>query len=410
MRRGIGHRRVGKMRILLKIMIFLLLLQPGAAVAISRADKNAVYFDHVFYGGESTSEACEGGNIPSSVELDAPIIEAINKNRKIYESASAKTGVPWQMLAGVHYRETTLGRTNPENGDGLYQILNSDYEQGPVSDEEFLEQTIRAAQILQAKTASNVERNRKPLTADTTNTDLIKDTLFGYNGRSSLYAQEAAKYGFDPATEPYEGSPYVMNRFDAQRKSMGIIRVDYGPIDHNNPDTKFGAFTIYSRLSGLTGCTNSGSKVVDVALAELAKNVREVPDGSNKGPRIDIYTDGNAEPWCADFISWVYKEAGQPFSGGLSDGWRIPGAQSLPAWLKANGKWFDKGSSDTPMPGDVVYFIWGGDGDDDHVGIVEKVDGETMITIEGNSSNSVARREYDQYNTHESIVGWGRMK
>jgi len=44
--------------------------------------------------------------------------------------------------------------------------------------------------------------------------------------------------------------------------------------------------------------------------------------GSNHNALLNVYADGNGyEEWCADFISYVYKEAGYPFSGGERDGW-----------------------------------------------------------------------------------------
>ena len=40
----------------------------------------------------------------------------------------------------------------------------------------------------------------------------------------------------------------------------------------------------------------------------------------------------------------------------------------------------------TPQPGDVITFDWNIDGVADHIAIVEKVEGEKVITIEGNTS------------------------
>lgn len=59
----------------------------------------------------------------------------------------------------------------------------------------------------------------------------------------------------------------------------------------------------------------------------------------------------------------------------------------------------------TPLPGDIVFFDWNHNGGLDHVGIVEKVSGEYIYTIEGNSSNRVARRKYKL--TSKDINGYG---
>ncbi len=76
---------------------------------------------------------------------------------------------------------------------------------------------------------------------------------------------------------------------------------------------------------------------MSIAKAELAKNIKEQPIGCDAGnpsrkgscgKEIDKYTDTTLEYWCADFVSWVYAQAGSPFTGGLSGGWRIPGVDS----------------------------------------------------------------------------------
>jgi hypothetical protein len=59
--------------------------------------------------------------------------------------------------------------------------------------------------------------------------------------------------------------------------------------------------------------------------------------------------------------------------------------------------------------GDVVFFDWSGThsiGNIDHVGVVEKVRGGTIITIEGNASNKCRRIPRD----HRYIVGYGRPR
>ena len=72
-------------------------------------------------------------------------------------------------------------------------------------------------------------------------------------------------------------------------------------------------------------------------------------------------------------------------------------------WFKARAQWRD--SSYTPAPGDLIFFDWDGDGVSEHVGIVERAEGGVVYTIEGNSSDSVARRCY----AHDSvkITGYG---
>ncbi len=84
-----------------------------------------------------------------------------------------------------------------------------------------------------------------------------------------------------------------------------------------------------------------------VAVAEqlLAAGVREVPAGSNGGAGVLAITDGHAEAWCADFVSFAYWRAGLPLTGGLSGGWRIAGALALRSWFVARGRWMPRAAA-----------------------------------------------------------------
>ena len=46
------------------------------------------------------------------------------------------------------------------------------------------------------------------------------------------------------------------------------------------------------------------------------------------------------------------------------------------------------------VPGDIIFFDWGGDGVPDHVGIVEKTEGGTAYTVEGNSGDACRENSY----------------
>jgi hypothetical protein len=138
---------------------------------------------------------------------------------------------------------------------------------------------------------------------------------------------------------------------------------------------------------------------VAVALALLARGIRET--SQNFGADIAIFTDGNAEPWCADFVSFVLLRAGRPFSGGASGGWRIPWVPEIEAWFRARGRWFPHAFA-APLPGDVVNFSWG------HTGIVVAVRGAELVTVEGNHADAVATRTIADWRADATIVGFGR--
>jgi hypothetical protein len=145
----------------------------------------------------------------------------------------------------------------------------------------------------------------------------------------------------------------------------------------------------------------AGAGPVAVAEQLLALGVREEPLGSDSGPLVLAITDGHAEPWCADFVSYAYWKAGQPVTGGLSGGWRIAGALALRRWFMDRGRWTFRAQAH-PQPGDTVYFTW------DHVGLVRRVVGDTLETIEGNASHRVRLKTYANGHQHTGIDGFGR--
>ncbi len=221
-------------------------------------------------------EDCNSNNIILSAPLDegldyagSPILrdsekEAIATNQPTYEDAAKQADIPWQMIAAIHLKEHGLKRDNPSNGQGIYQFVNKQggpYPAGPVNDQEFLRQTILAAEFIKSKTAGNYPENHT-LSATDTNPNAVKDTFYSYNGRA--YAKQAESNGFDPKTQAYEGSPYVMTKADAKRDpnvnptTWGQIKRDHGDIEYP-ANNSYGAFVIYGALAGISmGCSSSG--------------------------------------------------------------------------------------------------------------------------------------------------------
>ena len=75
-------------------------------------------------------------------------------------------------------------------------------------------------------------------------------------------------------------------------------------------------------------------------------------------------------------------------------------------WFKSKDQWLD--GSEEPEAGMIIFFDWASDGLDgsgDHTGIVEKVEGGTVYTIEGNSGDKVCENQYSIGN--KEILGYG---
>jgi hypothetical protein len=135
-----------------------------------------------------------------------------------------------------------------------------------------------------------------------------------------------------------------------------------------------------------TAGTSAGQAVLNAVRDEIG--VTEQPPGSNDAPRIAQYRQATVGsgvgPWCAYFTSWAAREAGVPLGdagqgfGRVDDVW---------AWAERSGKAIPAAGAQ-PQPGDLI--VW-----DEHIGVVESVGPDGAIsTIEGNSSDSVARRTY----------------
>jgi hypothetical protein len=78
---------------------------------------------------------------------------------------------------------------------------------------------------------------------------------------------------------------------------------------------------------------------------------------SNHQALLTDYTDGNSyEEWCADFVSYVYREAGYPFTNGERDGWDEYDADNI----QYMGLTMHAASNYTPQPGDIAYFDYPG--------------------------------------------------
>jgi cell wall-associated NlpC family hydrolase len=149
---------------------------------------------------------------------------------------------------------------------------------------------------------------------------------------------------------------------------------------------------------------DAGARRVAAAAAELG--VREAPPGSNDGPRIAEYRTavpgGPVGRWCAYFVSWVAKQSGTPLG---ENGQGFAAVQGVRSWLKGSGR-LSEGPAAVGRPGDLVFFDGNRDGVWDHIGLVEAIlpDG-TVRTIEGNSSDSVRRRD----RSRSDIVAFGTL-
>jgi len=131
-----------------------------------------------------------------------------------------------------------------------------------------------------------------------------------------------------------------------------------------------------------------GEAAVQIALSQVG--VCEAT-GRNDGIPAQRYANGRREPWCGDFVAWVYHQAGQQLPGNPK--W-LSGVQYMEDKLKAAGLYH----TGTPAAGDIIFFSNPDAGSDvtdgRHAGVVVGVDAGNVHTIEGNAGNCVRQRSY----------------
>lgn len=118
------------------------------------------------------------------------------------------------------------------------------------------------------------------------------------------------------------------------------------------------------------------------------------------------YAEGADESWCADFVSWVMRDAGRPLSNPNSGSWRIPGVYTLQEYYQSAGRFHEAGYS--PRPGDVIMYNtpspFG-----QHTNIVLGFDGRTVTTIGGNENGRIRLHEFTLADD-PGVVGFGVLQ
>ena len=139
-------------------------------------------------------------------------------------------------------------------------------------------------------------------------------------------------------------------------------------------------------------------QMLTVAAGEVG--IMEVPPGSNRGPKVDIYVStaglnpAGQFPWCQCFVYWCFNTAANALSipnpcvktGGVQEHWNlannVPAARRiLPAEAQAQPSLI--------VPG--TLFLLRTSGTTGHIGIIQEVSGNQLTTIEGNTNDGGSR-------------------
>jgi hypothetical protein len=157
---------------------------------------------------------------------------------------------------------------------------------------------------------------------------------------------------------------------------------------HNSPYISTGA---YVGPDSLSVCRQ---KLLSIALREVG--MRE-ETGNNDGKRVEEYLAAvklkSPDPYCAAFLSWVYKQEGfaKPRSGWSPD--LVPLSRLTYHALPAN----------------IVGFYFPELGRVAHVGMIELVHHKWAVTIEGNTNVSGSREGEGVYRKRRHLKSIYRM-
>ena len=168
---------------------------------------------------------------------------------------------------------------------------------------------------------------------------------------------------------------YLTPNFDMFASAYNNYIPQYYPFNFSSFNfSKFGSIT--QRKSSNS---NLGNSIVNTALKYKGYNEK---DGSYKK-----FTGGRSEAWCADFVTYVTKEAFRANGKSVPTGFGSPAVKNLKQWGKDNNCYITDVSK--AKPGDVVIF------NKSHTGIVKEVRDGKVYTIDGNTSKgTVAERTH----------------
>ena len=168
--------------------------------------------------------------------------------------------------------------------------------------------------------------------------------------------------------------------------------------------------------------TQSSNSLTEAQAIEKLLNTARKEIGYHEGNNNYIkYAEGNwdnqfygwelqNQPWCDVFVDYCFTATFGMREGAAMTYQTVGGGSALcsasASYYRNNGAYYSY-----PKPGDQVFFQSGGT--IGHTGIVESVNGSgenwtSINTIEGNSSDQVARRTY--YKGNNYVHGFGRPK
>ena len=325
------------------VVIILIVVLLGCAVSL--------------FGGGSGSNAYT----PVSAEVEAyePLIQKYAKQYGIPEYVELIKAVMMQESGGrgldpMQAAEGSFNTRYPHEPNGI---------QDPEYSIECGVQELKAA-LLSAEVENPIDMEH------------IKFALQGYNFGNGYISWAKTNYGGYSYANAVEFSTMQASRLGWD---------SYG-------DTQYPAHVLRYYPYGRAFTSGGNQAIVEVALTQL---------GNEGGqPYWSWYGFEGRVEWCACFVSWCADQCGYIESGIIP---KFAGCVDGANWFKGNGQWQDRNYE--PQAGNIIFFDWEGDGETDHVGIVEKCENGVVYTVEGNSGDACRQNQYTVGSS--SIYGYG---
>ena len=279
-------------------------------------------------------------------------IEDIKSSHTYDKLETSGTRAAWKEVIAVYAVWKNMADTNPANPDEPVEVATMD--EGKKED---LRKLFWEMNSVESRTEKKTEK------------ELVEVTEKGKKVKKEKNVTKTYLY----ITTSHLDLDTMMDKksFTAEQKKMCRALLE----DKNN-------VLWLDVLHGISGGANSD--IVKVAQEQLG-NVGGQPYWS-------WYGFSSRVEWCCCFVSWCANECGY-IEDGIIPKYSVvdDGAD----WFKAKGQWLDK--DEEPQAGMIIFFDWaydGLDGGGDHTGIVAKVEGGRVYTIEGNSSDACQENSY----------------
>lgn len=279
--------------------------------------------------------------------------ELAEQNMERYKAAEAATGVIWQAVAAIHYREAGMNpNSSVFNGAALGSGINVDG-QNVVSDPN--EDAINAMNVFIGLAKSVYEVD---VTNSSISTEEWGNAFLAYN-RGFLYKWHSSTYN---------DSPYVMNGYDSSHMNMSWVGPPSDPAVSGEDGNKAGALSVLAYLAVNTDsmeCAGGGSAVMGDAIKTALAFALDYPlqNGQND---VSLTTEAYRNafpsfnsaafeyPWitdCGRFVSTVMRasEVDPDFAEVLVSTNIIP-------YMEGSGKYEHLGSVgfEQLLPGDII--------------------------------------------------------